>query len=108
MTVTCHLSFVTCVGGTVSIMPYSYNTPADQQAMLRAVGAQSIDDLFALVPDEFRLGRPLDLPPALSELELAQHIEALAAKNSHIGQKVCFLGGGAYDHFVPAVVDAIA
>ena len=89
-------------------MPYFYNTPADQQAMLRAIGASSIDQLFELVPEEFRLKRPLDLPPALSELELAQHIENLAAKNAHIGQKVCFLGGGAYDHFVPAVVDAIA
>ncbi len=89
-------------------MPYSYNTPADQQAMLAAIGEPSIEHLFDMVPDEFRLARPLDLPPALSELELAQHMEALAAKNAHIGQKVCFLGGGAYDHFVPAVVDAIA
>ena len=76
--------------------------------MLAAIGESSIEHLFDLVPDEFRLVRPLDLPPALSELELAQHMEGLAAKNAHIGQKVCFLGGGAYDHFVPAVVDAIA
>jgi len=89
-------------------MPYFYNTPADQQAMLAAIGESSIEHLFDLVPEEFRLARPLDIPPALSELELSQHIEELAAKNSHIGQKVCFLGGGAYDHFVPAVVDAIA
>jgi glycine dehydrogenase subunit 1 len=89
-------------------MPYFYNTPADQQAMLRAIGATSLDQLFELVPEELRLTRPLDLPPALSELELAQHIQELAAKNAHIGQKVCFLGGGAYDHFVPAVVDALA
>jgi len=89
-------------------MPYFYNTLADQQAMLHAIGESSVEHLFDLVPDEFRLKRPLDLPPALSELELAQHMEELAAKNTHIGQKVCFLGGGAYDHFVPAVVDAIA
>jgi glycine dehydrogenase subunit 1 len=89
-------------------MPYFYNTPADQQAMLQAIGETSIEHLFDMVPDEFRLKRPLDLPPALSELELAQHMQDLAAKNAHIGQKVCFLGGGAYDHFVPAVVDAIA
>jgi glycine cleavage system P protein (glycine dehydrogenase) subunit 1 len=89
-------------------MPYFYNTLADQQAMLAAIGESSIEHLFDLVPDELRLKRPLDLPPALSELELAQHMQELAAKNAHIGQKVCFLGGGAYDHFVPAVVDAIA
>ena len=89
-------------------MPYFYNTPDDVAAMLKAIGAKSVDELFASVPAELRLKRPLDLPPALSEMELAQHMQALAEKNSHVGQKVCFLGGGAYDHFVPAVVDAIA
>jgi glycine dehydrogenase subunit 1 len=89
-------------------MPYFYNTPADERAMLAAIGAQSIDELFAQVPAEFRLKRSLDLPPALSEMELAQHVGALAAKNMHAGQKVCFLGGGSYDHFIPAVVDALA
>jgi glycine dehydrogenase subunit 1 len=89
-------------------MPYFYNTSADQQAMLAAIGVSSIEELFAQVPAELRRARPLDLPPALSELELAQHLGQLAAQNTHIGEKVCFLGGGAYDHFVPAVVDAIA
>jgi glycine dehydrogenase subunit 1 len=89
-------------------MPYLYNTPDDQQAMLQAIGAQSIEELFEQVPREMRLGRPLDLPPALGELELHQHMTALAAENQHIGQKTCFLGGGAYDHFVPAAVDALA
>ncbi len=55
-----------------------------------------------------QLGRALNLPPALGELELSQHMSALAAANQHIGQKVCFLGGGAYDHFVPAAVDTLA
>ena len=89
-------------------MPYFFNTPDDQRAMLAAIGAASIEDLFAPIPREMRLNRPLDIPPAMSELELSQHMAALAAKNSHAGQKVCFLGGGSYDHFVPAVVDAIA
>src|SRR3954471_18030085 len=89
-------------------MPYFYNTPDDVAAMLKAVGARSIDELLASVPDELRLKRSLDIPPALSEMELAQHLQSLAAKNSHIGQKICFLGGGAYDHFVPAVVDCLA
>jgi glycine dehydrogenase subunit 1 len=89
-------------------MPYFYNTETDIAAMLKAIGAGSLDELFASIPAVLRLKRALNLPPALSEIELAQHMQALAAKNAHIGQKVCFLGGGAYDHFVPAVVDAIA
>jgi glycine dehydrogenase subunit 1 len=89
-------------------MPYLYNTPEDQAAMLAAIGAKSIDELFAMVPAELRLNRQLAIPPAMSELELTQHMAALAAKNTHAGQKVCFLGGGCYDHFVPAAVDEIA
>ncbi|MCE9526283.1 MAG: glycine dehydrogenase, partial [Planctomycetales bacterium] len=89
-------------------MPYFYNTPEDKQAMLAAIGASSIDELFKVIPAEHRLKRPLALPPALSEMELAQQLGALAAKNDHAGTKVCFLGGGSYDHFVPAVVDALA
>ncbi|MEX2317942.1 MAG: aminomethyl-transferring glycine dehydrogenase subunit GcvPA [Pirellulales bacterium] len=89
-------------------MPYLYNTPDDQRAMLEAIGAASLEELFAAIPADMRLGRPLAIPPALSELELTQHMGALAAKNVHAGQKVCFLGGGSYDHFIPAVVDEIA
>lgn len=76
--------------------------------MLQAIGAGSIAALFASIPAEFRLSRPLDLPPALTELDLTRHLTALAERNAHAGQKVCFLGGGSYDHFVPALIDAIA
>jgi glycine dehydrogenase subunit 1 len=89
-------------------MPYFYNTEDDKQAMLKAIGAARIEELFSSIPEAYRLNRPLDLPPALSELELSQHMNALATKNVHAGQRVCFLGGGSYDHFVPAVVDQIA
>jgi glycine dehydrogenase subunit 1 len=89
-------------------MPYSLNTPDDQQAMLRAIGAGSLEELFAMVPAEMRLGRDLNLPPALGEMELTAHIGELAARNTPAGQSVCFLGGGSYDHFVPAVVDFVA
>ncbi len=89
-------------------MPYFYNTPEDQSAMLAAIGAGSLDDLFAMVPAELRLKRPLAIPPAMSEMELTQHMTALAAKNEHAGSNVCFLGGGSYDHFIPAVVDELA
>jgi glycine dehydrogenase subunit 1 len=89
-------------------MPYLLNTPDDRDAMLARIGARSIDDLFAPIPSELRLKRPLAIPPALPEMELTRHIGSLAARNRPAGDAVCFLGGGAYDHFVPAVVDAVA
>jgi glycine dehydrogenase subunit 1 len=89
-------------------MPYLYNTEEDRREMLSAIGAESVDELFDSIPAECRLGRPLEIPPALSELELTQHMSELAGRNGHAGDMVCFLGGGSYDHFVPAVVDTIA
>src|SRR5438105_12350280 len=89
-------------------MGYILNTADDQRAMLEAIGVASLDDLFAQIPPELRLKRALDIPPALSEIELTAHMSELAAKNVAAGQKICFLGGGSYDHFVPAVVDYVA
>jgi glycine dehydrogenase subunit 1 len=89
-------------------MPFTFNTSEDRQMMLEAIGASSIEDLFSCIPAELKLDRPLRMPPPLSEMELSQHISALAAKNAHSGNSICFLGGGSYDHFVPATVDAIA
>lgn len=87
---------------------YVLNTPADVAAMLARIGVSSVEDLFAPVPAEVRLKRPLNIPPALSEIELTEHIATLGKKNTSASDAVCFLGGGAYDHFVPSVVDAIA
>lgn len=89
-------------------MPYIANTPEDQQAMLQAIGVASVDELFAMVPPELRLKRPLNLPPAMGELELTAHVGELARRNLPAGQVPCFLGAGAYDHFIPAVVDFVA
>jgi glycine dehydrogenase subunit 1 len=89
-------------------MSYLLNNPQDQQTMLEAIGVQSLDELMACIPDSLRLKRPLALPPAMSELELTQHMQSLAARNAHAGRELCFLGGGSYDHFIPAVVDALA
>ncbi|MBN2021213.1 MAG: aminomethyl-transferring glycine dehydrogenase subunit GcvPA [Pirellulales bacterium] len=89
-------------------MPYVPNTPQDQQAMLEAIGVGSLDELFAMVPKELRLGRELDLPSALGELELSAHMSELGRRSAPVGRNVCFLGGGSYDHFIPAVVDAVA
>lgn len=77
--------------------------------MLRAVGAASIDDLLRpLRASTIEPARSLDLPPALDEMSLRAHVCQLAAQNVTVRQKTCFLGAGAYDHFIPAVVDALA
>jgi len=89
-------------------MAYLPNTEQDQQAMLREIGAASIEELLESIPAELRLQRPLDLPQALGELELTALLERLAADNLSTQQAVCFLGAGAYDHFLPAVVDFVA
>lgn len=88
-------------------MPYLYNTPDDRAAMLSAIGAESIDELFKPIPTALRLDRPLNIPPALGELELEQHIRDLGDRNLNGGNAVSFLGGGSYDHFIPAAVDTI-
>jgi glycine dehydrogenase subunit 1 len=87
---------------------YILNTPDDQRAMLEQVGVASVEELFRQVPDAVRLKRQLEVPPALSEMELTQQVQSLAARNRPADSTVCFLGGGSYDHFIPAVVDAVA
>ena len=89
-------------------MPYFLNNAADRRAMLDTIGVGSIDELFAMVPPELRLGRDLDVPPAMGELELTDHLGRLAGRNTAAGDVACFLGAGSYDHFIPAVVDFIA
>jgi glycine dehydrogenase subunit 1 len=87
---------------------YLYNTPEQQRAMLATIGVDSVAELFEKIPPELRLNRPLALPPALTEIELESHLRQLAARNGDGLGRVSFLGGGAYDHFIPAAVDAIA
>src|SRR5438128_11295377 len=75
--------------------------------MLDAIGVDSIEELFDQIPEGVRLGRALELEPALSEPELVAHLSELAARNVDTGREVSFLGAGIYDHYVPAVVDAV-
>ena len=75
--------------------------------MLEAIGAASLDELFADIPAELRLERPLDLPDGRPETEVFDHLASLAARNVHADSELCFLGAGMYDHYVPAIVDAI-
>src|SRR6266567_2961734 len=75
--------------------------------MLRTIGVSSIDELFRDLPQAVRLGRDLDLEPALSEQELSAHLGELAARNVDTTRELSFLGAGIYDHYVPAVVDTV-
>ena len=86
-------------------MSYLSLTDADREAMLAAIGVDTVEELFRDVPPGVRFERELAVPPALTEAELQRHLEELASKN--IVDEVCFLGGGIYDHHVPAVVDAV-
>jgi glycine dehydrogenase subunit 1 len=79
----------------------------DKKEMLAAAGVAKIDDLFCCIPEAIRLKRPLDLPAAQPELELVRTIEAIGRKNSAPGH-LAFLGGGAYEHFIPTVVDSLS
>ena len=78
---------------------------SDRKAMLAAMGLKTIDELFAGIPENLRLGRPLDIPNALSEPELLEYFRRAAAENA--AGCVSFLGAGVYQHFIPVAVDAI-
>lgn len=88
-------------------MNYTSITADQREEMLAAIGASSIDDLFAVIPEKSRFKGDLDLPPALSELELQREIARLSSKNRHMLNSVSFMGAGAYDHFIPSFIDQI-
>jgi len=88
-------------------LSYLALTDADRDSMLEAIGVESLEELFADLPEGVRFDRPLDVPPALTEQELTAYFEQLASQNEHNGSHVSFLGAGLYDHYVPAVVDAV-
>jgi glycine dehydrogenase subunit 1 len=87
---------------------FAPHTDADVREMLDALGLRSLDDLYGHISPQILLDRPLDLPGGVSELELLEDLKGLAGRNRHADDLVCFAGGGAYDHYVPAVVWALA
>src|ERR671933_1284146 len=82
-------------------------TEQDREQMLGAIGVESIDELFEQIPRGVRLERELALEPPLSEPELVAHLSELASRNVDTTREFSFLGAGIYDHYVPAVVDAV-
>ncbi|MDI3253773.1 MAG: aminomethyl-transferring glycine dehydrogenase subunit GcvPA [Bacillota bacterium] len=86
-------------------MRYLPKSPAERAAMLREIGVSSIDDLFATIPEEYRLQRDLRIPRQMGESEIVDHFKAAAAQNA-VGY-ASFLGAGAYRHYRPVVIDSL-
>ena len=89
--------------------PFVPHTDAEIAEMLAFLGVSDLDDLFAEIPDALRLNAGLDLPPSMSEPDVAWRLDDLAARNRPCGRDlVCFAGAGSYDHEIPAVVRSLA
>lgn len=89
-------------------MRYIPNTKADQTQMLSQVGAKNIDELFNAIPSSVKINGIGTVPPqGMSETELKESMEKLGKKNSNTKELISFLGGGAYDHFIPSTVSHI-
>ena len=86
---------------------YTAVTDEDRAVMLEAIGVASVEELFAEIPPAVRLGRELDLPAGRGEAEVYAHLRELAARNRSAEEEISFLGGGFYDHYVPAVIDML-
>lgn len=86
---------------------YIPNTREQQEEMLSRIGVKSMEELFADIPGELRLQRKLQVPEALPEMGVLDHMKKLAAENKNMEEYTCFLGAGAYDHYIPSVVDHI-
>lgn len=91
----------------MSTSRYIPNTDEDRGQMLSSLGMNSINELFADVPSDLKLQKMLNLPESMSEMELTAHMKTIAAKNEGASGCACFLGAGAYDHFIPAIVKHI-
>ena len=86
---------------------YTSATDADRREMLAEIGVASIQDLFADIPENLRLGRPLAVEGGRSEQEVFEELRALAARNVSAEDELSFLGAGMYDHYIPALIDSI-
>ena len=89
--------------------PYIPNSnEAVRKEMLDFIGAKSVEEIYAFIPDEVRMKKPLDIPaPLTTEQELSKHMNSILAEDSTCEENISFLGAGCYDHYVPAICDEI-
>jgi len=85
--------------------PYIANTPEDIQEMLKAIGVDSVDKLFDDIPKDVHLNREINLPDSKSELEVTTYLKELAGKNCSLSKLTSYLGAGAYDHYIPSIIN---
>ncbi|CUS77050.1 glycine dehydrogenase (decarboxylating) alpha subunit [Candidatus Kryptonium thompsonii] len=88
-------------------MGFVPNTDEDRQEMLKAIGVSSFEELISDIPEEIRLKEDLKLPEPLSEYEVLKELQSISEKNLDLNHAISFLGGGAYDHFIPSAVFTI-
>jgi len=86
-------------------MDYISNTAAEKEKMLRTIGADAVEDLFKMIPEGVSVDEELKVDPGVSELELMRMAGEAGAKNQSLSELLSFLGAGAYDHYVPGVID---
>lgn len=89
------------------MFPYLPHTDWDIREMLNVIGKKSIDDLFSDIPDEIRLKELLKINAPMSELEVTRYLNNMSKKNQGVDELVCFLGAGAYDHYIPSIIKHI-
>jgi glycine dehydrogenase subunit 1 len=88
-------------------MSFVPNTDEDRRQMLAEIGVSSFEELIHNIPQEIRLNRELDLPKKLSEYEVIKLMESYAAMNKTAANHICFMGGGAYDRYIPTIVSSV-
>lgn len=88
-------------------MPFIPNTDQDRREMLSAIGVKNFEELLKTISPQIRLKDGLNLPEQLSEFEVTKELQKLAAQNKNVNEVISFLGGGSYDHYIPAAVGAL-
>lgn len=88
-------------------LSYIPTTDGDLAEMLAAIGISDTSELFKIIPEDYRLDKPLNLPSGLAEQDVVSLCVGMAARNKNLHELTCFLGAGAYDHYVPAIVDTM-
>jgi glycine dehydrogenase subunit 1 len=88
-------------------MDYISNTAAERNKMMKEIGIKAVEDLFKMIPKEVTADDELNIEAGISELELMRKAKIFAKKNKSLDQQVSFLGAGAYDHYVPGIIDAL-